>query len=271
MEKALEAAREAIVLIKNENNLLPLNPQTSKKIIATGFNANKRMATSGGWTVSTNSPKAKTVFEGIKEQFRGSNIILVDNDAVKIKSNTNEADTIIYIAGEDPYSEQDGNIQDMNLPDNQVEQIKTAISTGKPVILVMVAGRRRIITRVFDGCKAVIWAGLPGYEGARVIAEILCGAVNPSGKLPFSYPYTDSRNLNYNQKYHYLQLTKNLKVPWTIADFGTGLSYTKFVYSDLKLSDTLIKGKNSSLKATVNVTNTGKCDGKEAVLWFIWD
>ena len=89
--------------------------------------------------------------------------------------------------------------------------------------------------------------------------------------LPFAYPYTDSRNLTYNQKYHDLQLTKNLKVPWTIADFGTGISYTTFSYSNIQLADTIISGKNSLLKATVNVTNTGKFDGKEAVLWFIWD
>ena len=269
--KALDAAREAIVILKNENGLLPLNTQSSKKIIVTGFNANKRMATSGGWTVSTTSGKAKTVFEGIKEQFHERTIILVDNDVSKITSNARDADAIIYVAGEDPYSEQAGNIQDMNLPDDQVEQIKAAISTGKPVILVMVAGRPRIITKVFGGCKAVIWAGLPGYEGARAIGEILCGAVNPSGKLPFSYPYTDSHNLNYNQKYHDLQLTENLMVPWTIADFGTGLSYTTFSYSDLQLSDTIIKGNNSTLKATVKVTNTGSYDGKEAVLWFLWD
>lgn len=270
-EKALGAAREAIVLLKNENRLLPLNPKTSKRIIVTGFNANKRMATSGGWTEPTTSLKAKTVFEGIKEQFPESNIILVDSDASKIKSGSEEAEAIIYVAGEDPYSEQNGNIQDMNLPDDQVEQIKAAISTGKPVILVMIAGRPRIITRVFDGCTAVIWAGLPGYAGARAIAEILCGTINPSGKLPFSYPVTDSRNLNYNQKYHDLQLTKNLKVPWTIADFGTGLSYTTFSYSDIQLSDTILRSNKSTLKATVKVTNTGKCDGKEAVLWFLWD
>ena len=189
----------------------------------------------------------------------------------KLESNADNADAIIYVAGEDPYSEQNGNIQDMNLPDEQIEQIKAAISTGKPVILIMVAGRPRIISKVFDECNAVIWAGLPGYEGARALAEIIRGSVNPSGKLPFSYPYTDSRNLNYNQKYHDLQLTENLKVPWTIADFGTGLSYTTFSYSDLQLSDTIIKGKNTSLKATVTVTNTGKYDGKEAVLWFLWD
>ncbi|MCK9413745.1 MAG: glycoside hydrolase family 3 C-terminal domain-containing protein [Prolixibacteraceae bacterium] len=270
-EKALAAAREAIVLLKNDNNLLPLHQQSSKRILVTGFNANKRMATSGGWTRPTNSPKAKTVFEGITEQFQKSKVTLVDSDIAKIKSGAKEADVIIYAAGEDPYSEQAGNIQEMDLPDDQVDQIKAAISTGKPVILIMIAGRPRTITKVFDQCKAVLWAGLPGYEGARAIAEILDGTVNPSGKLPFAYPYTDSRNLTYNQKYHDLQLTKNLKVPWTIADFGSGLSYTSFTYSDIQLSDTIINGKNASLKAMVKVTNTGKLEGKEAVLWFLWD
>jgi beta-glucosidase len=269
--KALNAAREAIVLLKNENNLLPLNPQTSKRVLVTGFNANKRMATSGGWTVVTTSPKAKTIFEGITEQFHDSKVTLVENDTEKIISGAKEADVIIYVAGEDPYSEERGNIQDVNLPDDQLGQINAAISTGKPVILIMVAGRPLIITRVYNRCKAVLWAGLPGYEGARAIAEILNGSVNPSGKLPFAYPYTDSRNLTYNQKYHDLQLTKNLKVPWTFADFGTGLSYTTFSYGNIQLSDTIINGKKASLKATVKVTNTGKLDGKEAVLWFLWD
>ncbi|MCK9412558.1 MAG: glycoside hydrolase family 3 C-terminal domain-containing protein [Prolixibacteraceae bacterium] len=270
-QKALNAAREAIVLLKNENNLLPLNLQTSKRILVTGFNANKRMATSGGWTVVTTSPKAKTVFEGITEQFHDSKVTLAENDVTKIITGAKDADAIIYVAGENPYSEERGNIQDVNLPDDQLEQINAAISTGKPVILIMVAGRPLIITRVFDRCKAVLWAGLPGYEGARAIAEILTGTVNPSGKLPFAYPYTDSRNLTYNQKYHDLQLTKNLNVPWTFADFGSGMGYTTFSYSNIQLSDTIINGKNGSLKATVKVTNTGKLDGKEAVLWFLWD
>lgn len=269
--KALEAARESIVLLRNENNILPLNSQVCKKIIVTGFNANKRMATSGGWTVKTDSEKAKTVYEGLKEEFNKCSVVLVDDDISNIKSHAKDADIIIYVAGEDPYSEQGGNIQDMNLPDEQLSQIKMAISTGKPVVLIMVAGRPRIITKVFYDCDAVIWAGLPGYEGARAISEILSGAVIPSGKLPFSYPYTDSRNLNYNQKHHDVQLTKNLKVPWTIADFGSGLSYTDFSYSEIQLSDTIIEGKNTTLQATVNITNTGKFDGKESVLWYIWD
>ncbi len=277
-EKALNAARESIVLIKNEDNLLPLNAETTKKIIVTGYNANKRRATSGGWTNrwspdndSVFPEKAKTVYEGIKEQFPNANVILVENNAQKIKANATQTDVIVYVAGEEPYAEGQGQglAQEMDLSENQVIPIESAVSTGIPVVLVMVAGRPRIVSKVLDGCKAFLWAGLPGYPGAKAIAEILDGTTNPSGKMPFAYPYTDSRNLTYNHKYSSYHLTGNN--PWTIADFGTGLSYTRFSYSTIQLSDSIITGKNDSIKAVVNVTNIGDRAGKESVLWFLSD
>ncbi|MGB9746475.1 MAG: beta-glucosidase family protein [Bacteroidales bacterium] len=275
-EMALNAARESIVLLKNEGNLLPLNKKKRLNLIVTGFNANKRMATSGGWTnrwspLGDNvfTDKAQTLVEGISHEFAGSSVVFEKNPYST--KNVRNCDAIIYVAGEDPYAEGTGLINDMVLPENQLNEIKSAISTGIPVILVLVSGRPRIISDVWDDCKAVLWAGLPGYFGAKAIGEILAGKVNPSGKLPFSYPYTASRNLTYNHKNSERALIMETQLPWTIADFGSGLSYTTFRYDSLHVSDTIISGRHNEITAEVTVTNTGSVTGKEAVLWFIRD
>src|SRR5690606_17113116 len=86
-----------------------------------------------------------------------------------------------------------GSITDINLPQEQLDLVKAAVSTGKPVIMVIIAGRPRVITSVYKDCKAVLFAGLPGFEGAQAIAEILSGKVNPSAKMSFNYPAAVNR------------------------------------------------------------------------------
>ncbi len=276
-EKALNAARESLVLVKNNQNVLPLNPDKVEKIVVAGPNADSRSAIAGGWTVMWSDvrdehipDKVPSIFQSIQEQFKNSTIVLA-RDEKEIQEKAIGADAIIYVAGERPYAEYHGSINDMNLPEKQIDEIEAAINMEKPVILVLVAGRPRIVTRVYENVAGFIWAGLPGYQGGTAIAELIAGAYNPSGKLPFEYPIGPSTVMNYNRKKITESIMKEINKKTSLAHFGDGLSYTTFQYSNLQLSDTLITNQNQKLYATIEVTNTGKRKGKESVLWFIND
>jgi len=276
-KKALDAARESLVLLKNENDLLPLDQGEIKKIVVAGPNADSKSAIAGGWTVSWSDVKDEqipeeviTVYEGIRNQFKKSLVELATHGA-EIENKSHGADVIVYVAGERPYAEFLGSINDLNLPDQQIQELGTAIKTNVPVIAVMVAGRPRIISKVYDDLEGFIWAGLPGYQGGIAVSELLCGALNPSGKLPFEYPLGASSYMNYNRKKFEQAMIEEIELEVSMAAFGDGLSYTSFRYENLSLSDTVITGNDRSIVATVEVTNTGNRDGKESVLWYITD
>ena len=270
--KALEAARESIVLMKNEN-VLPLNP--SSRILLAGPNANLKQVLAGGWTLrwipneeSIYPKDMLTVYTALQKEFSS---VALASTASDIKSKAAKADVIVLAVGEMPYSEGFGSILDINLPDDQLELIKSAQSTGKPVVLVMISGRPRVITKVYPGCDAVLFAGLPGFEGAQAIAEIISGKVNPSAKLSFNYPHSVNRLLPHNHKISEVTLAHELPNPVALMPFGTGLSYTTFEYSNLTLSDSTLTSESAKITASVTVKNTGSREGKEAVLWFLHD
>lgn len=272
---ALEAARESIVLMKNDGNVLPLSAGKIKNLVVAGSLANLKAPLSGGWTLrwinndeSLHPDYVLTPFAAIQQEFPSASLATTDNE---LKSKASRADAIVVVAGEMPYSEGFGSITDINLPDDQLQTIQTALATGKPVVLVIVAGRPRIITPVYDRCKAVLFAGLPGFEGGQAIAEIISGKVNPSAKMSFNYPYAPNRLLPHNHKATEELLAHEIPNPIALKEFGTGMSYTTFEYSNLTLSDSVLTSASDSLTATVTVKNTGSVDGKEAVLWFIND
>jgi beta-glucosidase len=272
--KALEAARESIVLMKNENTL-PLNSTSTKNVLLAGPVANLKQPLAGGWTLrwipaeeSIYPKDMLTVYGALQREF--SNVSLASNVA-EIKSKSAQADAIVVAVGEMPYSEGYGSIVDLNLPQDQKDLIKAAQATGKPVILVIIAGRPRIITDVYQDCKAVLFAGLPGFEGAQAIAEIISGKVNPSAKMSFTYPHSVNRLMPHNHKISEIQLAHEIPNPVALVPFGTGLSYTTFEYSNLRVSDSTLASADGELKATVTVKNTGTKSGKEAVLWFLHD
>jgi beta-glucosidase len=273
--KALEAARESIVLMKNENNALPLAPEKIKNILVTGPVANLKSPLGGGWTLrwmtSDESIYPKdmlTLYTGLQKEY--TNVALAMT-ASEIASKAAHADAIIVAVGESAYAEGYGSIPDLNLPEDQVAIVKAAQATGKPVILVIIAGRPRVITRIYPGCKAVLFAGLPGFQGAQAIAEIISGKVNPSAKMSFNYPQEVNRLLPHNHKISEVTLAHEIPNPVTLVPFGAGKSYTTFEYSNLRLSDSTITSADGEIKATVTVKNTGGRDGKEAVLWFLFD
>jgi beta-glucosidase len=270
--KALEAARESIVLMKNEK-ALPLNEGT--RVLVAGPNANLKAPLAGGWTLrwipndEAIYPKDMfTVYTAMQKEFKS---ISLANNAAEIKSKAGQADAIVLVVGEMPYSEGYGSITDISLPSDQQDLIKAAQATGKPVTLVILAGRPRVITEVYPACKAVLFAGLPGFEGGQAIAEILSGKVNPSGKLSFTYPYAVNRLVPYNHKVSEVTLAHEIPNPVALLPFGTGLSYTTFEYSNLVLSDTVMSGATASVTASVTVKNTGSIAGKESILWFLHD
>jgi len=275
--KALAAAQESIVLMKNENGALPLSADKTKKILVAGPNANLKAPLGGGWTLrwmtSDESIYPKdmlTVYSALQKEFSENKVTLAST-AAEIRSKAAGADAIIMAVGEAPYAEGFGSIIDISLPEDQVELIRTAQLTGKPVILVLISGRPRVITKIYPGCKAVLFAGLPGFQGAQAIAEIISGKTNPSAKMSFNFPAAVNRLVPHNHKSSEVVLAHEIENPIALVPFGQGLSYTTFEYSNLTLSDTVLTSNTSEITASVTVKNTGSRAGKEAVLWFLFD
>jgi len=275
--KALAAAQESIVLMKNENGALPLSADKTKKILVAGPNANLKAPLGGGWTLrwmtsdETIYPKDMlTVYSALQKEFSENKVTLAST-AAEIRSKAAGADAIIMAVGEAPYAEGIGSIIDISLPEDQIELIRAAQLTGKPVILVLISGRPRVITKIYPGCKAVLFAGLPGFQGAQAIAEIISGKTNPSAKMSFNFPAAVNRLVPHNHKSSEVMLAHEIENPIALLPFGQGLSYTTFEYSNLTLSDSVLTSNTSEITASVTVKNTGSRAGKEAVLWFLFD
>lgn len=272
---ALDAARESIVLLKNEGSVLPLKDDT-QNILVVGPSANSRRNLSGGWTLGwlgrpeNEYPEdLQTVYTALKKLYPKAAVQLMEaaGEAGSQARNRFElaasrADVIISAVGEEPYAETPGNINDLGLPADQRFLLQAVEATGRPHVIVMIGGRPRVMTQAINDADAFVFAGLPGFEGGTAIAEILAGKVNPSGKLAISYPSSPGHNVPYNHKVN--------DQSTALFPFGAGLSYTTFEYSNLALSDTLTDGKGP-VTATVRVTNTGDRAGMESVLWFLQD
>lgn len=271
VEKALNAARESIVLLKNKNNILPLTLDT--KMMVGGPCIHKKAPLAGGWTYrfAANGehwfPKdMPTIYQHLKKDF-----LSVKN--IQNNKFNKSADVIVLAIGETkPYAETDGTIDDLTLEQEQQKTIEAALKTRKPVILILVEGRPRIIHQYADKVDAILFAGLPGNEGAQAISEILSGLTNPSGKMSFTYPRKHGHMIAYNHKpseYSEIrEVSDDLKY-YTIGGFGAGLSYSNFEYSDIKADTVLQEG--GKLNCEITVKNTSDADGKEAVLWMISD
>ena len=261
----MNAARESIVLIKNDG-VLPL--KSPRKIVLAGLNADSKMGLCGGWTLRWIADQEEifpdympTIFTALQQEFTPGAVILADQS--DLLSQANDADAVVLAIGEAPYAETPGNITDLTLNSDQLDLVRLAQSTGKPVVLIMVAGRPRLITEVLDETEVFIWAGLPGFEGGTAIAQILSGKTNPSGKLPFTYPAYPSHFYPYNHKNMELFFSdSNPEFRNSIAAFGDGLSYTNFEYSDLTLSKGQIS-KDQVIVATVKVSNSGNGEKKQ--------
>ena len=279
-----KAASEAITLLKNTKAVLPLNKK--KKVLVTGYAANSINRLNGAWSrtflgrdTRYNDPSKLTILEAIQKEIGSSNVEFAEGTSYLDDINTKLAikkakkvDYIVVCVGEIPATEKPSDINELDLPKVQQELVKKLSKTGKPIILVMVQGRPRIMREIEPLVDAVIMAYLPGQEGGKVISDVLFGKINPSGKLPYTYPKYSGNYLTY---YH--KKTDIRDVNWGFDgfypqyEFGYGLSYSNFKYSNFKISKDSLKGHDDVLEISVQVKNTGKMDGKEVVELFIKD
>ncbi|WP_417884551.1 glycoside hydrolase family 3 N-terminal domain-containing protein [Zunongwangia sp.] len=288
-QAAYDMAAESITLLKNEDNILPINK--SSKVLVTGPNANSMRTLNGAWTYSWQGEKTEefagaynTILEAVQNKIGEEKVTYVPGvNYVKDgkyyedeKDQFDEAiaaaqgvDYIFLCVGENSYTEKPGDLNDLYISDNQTELAKKLAATGKPVIMILNEGRPRIISKFEKDVEGIIQVYLPGNFGGDALADILFGDVNPSGKLPYNYPRYPNALIPYIHK-HSEEQTASEGVYNYEADyspqfsFGDGLSYTTFKVSDLKLEQSSIK-KNEELKLEVTVTNTGERAGKEVV------
>jgi beta-glucosidase len=274
----LQAAQEAIILAKNQNRMLPLKKTAS--ILVTGPTANLLSVMNGGWTITWQGateelyPKDKlTLLQAIRQKTSGQVTYVGGqqfSDEINIEQAVTEArnhDVVILALGEKTYTETVGNIESLELDAVQLQLARAIFAIGKPVILVTFGGRPRIITEIAEQAQAVVLGFLPGMEGGVAMADILFGDVNPSGKLPLSYPRHPADITPYDHKPMEAFEGNQYRPLYT---FGHGLSYTQFETSGLRLHQQQIK-KGETLDLSVNVKNTGAITGKETVMVYLND
>lgn len=292
---ALEGATESMVLLKNNNNILPL--QKGKKILLTGPNANQMRCLDGGWSYTWQgnrtdefAAKHNTIFEALCNEYGKENIVLNQgvtyNEAGKYWEENEpqiaaaveaakHVDVVVACIGENSYTETPGNLTDLWLSENQRNLVKALATTGKPIILVLNEGRPRLIADIEPLAQGIVDILIPGNYGGDALALLLSGKANFSGKMPYTYPKEINSLANYDFKkseevgtmtgaYDY-----NAKITQQWG-FGQGLSYTTYQYSNLKV-DKASFAHDDVIRVSVEVKNTGKVAGKESVLLFSSD
>ena len=294
---SLEAARESITLLKNSNNILPL--AKTAKVLVTGPTSDSLISMNNGWTYVWQGseenlyPKDRpTIRRAIEAKLGAGNVTFVQGtkitrapgpsnstptdqeEEVDIAAAVRAAqnvDAIVLALGEGSYCETPGNITDLTIGAPQIKLAQALKGTGKPIVLVLVEGRPRIINRIADDMNAIVMAYNPSHEGGTAIADVLFGDVNPSGKLPFTYPRTPNGLINYDHKPFETENTSFGNLAFNPQfQFGDGLSYTTFTYSDLRLGKQTISA-NEELPVSVVIKNVGTRAGKEAVLVYVSD
>jgi beta-glucosidase len=290
------AAAESITLLKNRDNILPLTGR--ERILVTGPNANSMRTLNGGWAYSWQGDKVElfaqkynTIFEAIQNKFGALNVSFIPGISYNMNGKYFEeykesyieainkakvSDIVLLCAGENSYAEKPGDLNDLNLSDLQINFAKDLAKTGKPVILILNEGRPRCFSKIEPDMSAVIQTYLPGNFGGDALASILSGEVNPSGRLPYTYPAFPNSIVTYYHKPSEEQTPApgayNYESDYNPQYlFGSGLSYTTFTYSEIKTSKNVMKSADDSLTITINVTNSGRIEGKEVVMLFTSD
>jgi beta-glucosidase len=309
-QAAREAAGQSFVLLKNENQLLPLGKKG--KIALIGPLANDQGNMAGMWSVAVDHNQSVTVLQGFRDMLggqaevmycKGSNFVddpkldswtnwggsRVDSvrtpgqlrdDAVAVAS---KCDVVVAVMGEPAeMSGESSSRADISLPGSQQELLKALVKTGKPVVLVLFTGRPLTINWEQENIPAILNVWFGGTEAGHAITDVVFGDVNPSGKLPVTFPqnvgqipiYYNHKNTGrplpegeWFQKYrsNYLDVTNEPLYP-----FGYGLSYTSFTYGDLVLDKSELKS-GETLTASIQLTNSGNYDGAEVVQLYIRD
>lgn len=289
---ALQAAREGIVLLKNDNNILPLRKDL-KKIAVIGPNADNRLNQLGDYTALTVSQEITTVLKGIREKNPNVEYVLgcnVKGDEVneipEAVAAARGADVAIVVLGENEWQAPNKSgtngegydIASLDLTGLQEDLLKAVYETGTPTILVLINGRPLSIRWAAENIPAIVEAWIPGEKGGAAIADILFGDYNPSGKLPITIPrHSGQLPVYYNYMPSKREWIENYwgaayaDIPATpLWEFGYGLSYTQYEFSNLKITPAET-GPYGKVTVTADVRNTGKVKGSEIVQLYIKD
>lgn len=288
-----EFGSKSIVLLKNENNILPLSKST-KTIALIGPFGKETVANHGFWSVAfkDDNQRIVTQFDGIKNQLdknstllyaKGANVDDQDKSMfAEAVETAKKADVVIMTLGEGhAMSGEAKSRSNLHFSGVQEDLLKEIAKTGKPIVLMINAGRPLVFDWAADNIPAIMYSWWLGTEAGNSIGDVLFGTVNPSGKLPMTFPRTVGQVPIYYNHYNtgrpaknktdrnyvsaYIDLDNDPKFP-----FGFGLSYTQFKYSEMNLSSTNLKG-NQTLNISVKVTNSGNYDGEEVVQLYIRD
>lgn len=300
---ALQASHESVVLLKNADELLPLDINSTKKIAVCGPNANEE-----GYALTHYGPLAvevTTVLEGIQEKTKGKAEVLYTKGCDLVDAHWPESEIIDYPLTDDEQAEIDKAVENarqadvavvvlgggqrtcgenksrtsLDLPGRQLQLLQAIQATGKPVVLILINGRPLSINWADKFVPAILEAWYPGSKGGTALADILFGDYNPGGKLtvtfpktvgqiPFNFPCKPSSQIDGGKN---PGPTGNMsRINGALYPFGYGLSYTTFEYSDLDITPRVIT-PNESATVRLKVTNTGKRAGDEVVQLYIRD
>jgi Beta-glucosidase-related glycosidases len=297
LQASLHASRECLVLLKNDSHILPFK-SSYKKIAVIGPNAN-----TNNYVPTHYGPmdyKFVSVFDGLKNVYQGKDVevkyakginlinkgwpeseLIPDTLTVAEKKDINEAvelakqsDVAVLVLGDGTATSGESRTRSsLDLPGHQQQLLEAVVSTGKPVVLVLIWGRPATINYAQKYAKAILSAGYPGAQGGQAIAEALEGLYNPGGKLNGTWPKTVGQlpfniptkpNANFEELKYYTVANKGL-----LYCFGYGLSYTTFKYDSLQIDS--LKTKTATVNISCNVTNTGDVEGDEVVQLYIND
>ncbi len=295
---AFQAAVESMVLLKNEGNLLPLDPRPSTlKLLVTGPNAHSMRCLNGGWSYTWQGNHAdeyageyNTIYEALQQEYGAQHVKLCQgvtynedgkwweeqkSDISAVVKAAADADVIVACVGENSYTETPGNLTDLWLSDHQRQLVKALAATGKPIVLVLNEGRPRLIADIVPLARVVVHVMLPGNYGGDALAALLSGRQNFSGRLPYTYPCEPSAQPTYDYKISEKVSTMSgaydydASVVWQWP-FGYGLSYSSYSYSNLQVQEKHFT-PGDTLTVSVDVTNISERPGRESVLLYSSD
>lgn len=295
METARKAVASSVVLLKNENQILPITKESGKTIAVIGPLMNDSINLNGEWAGLGDRNKSVPIFKGLTDKYKGTSVNLIYAEGSTITETSkaqideavnaaNNADIIIAAMGESFHWSGEAAVRtDIRLPKAQQELLKALKETSKPIILVTLSGRPLDLSWEDENMNAILQAWFPGTQGGHGIADVIAGDYNPSARLVMSFPRNVGQiPIYYNQK--------NTGRPVDLADesidyksnyldtsitplypFGFGLSYTTFEISDVRLSKTGMMATNDSITVTAQVRNTGSIDGDLVAQLYIRD
>ncbi len=277
-----EAANQAVTLLKNAGGsggapMLPL-PKTAR-VLVTGPAATSLPAQYGGWSYTWQGrdtalyPKdVKTLLDAVRDRVGAGRVTYVPGatfdapgDVAAAVAAARDVDVVVVALGENSSAEQPGNIDDLMMPEGQLQLARALEATGKPVVVALFEGRPRVIRPLVDSARAIVTGYETGPYGGEAVAGVLFGDVNPSGRLPFTYPRYTGAIEHYDRAEPANSTAGDSTTGYHPEfEFGYGLSYTTYAYSDLHV-DRARAGARDTVTVTVTVANTGARAGMEAV------